>query len=142
MKNLFLILFLVLAVNIYAQNSDDNLNGKVFIGTATEITPSDVDRMPVIYNEVISFQNGKMICESFKKYNITESNYTYAVDERRMTAMKIGNINSETSSLINGENVSLDFKGNIAGDTRLFATLTIRYSDNSEMKFQIEAVLR
>lgn len=122
-------------------NSDDELDGKTFTGTATEITPPDVDRMPIVYNETITFQDGKLSCDSFNKYAdaSTDIFYNSEIDGRRAIAYTVINFNSFAKGNINGENVSLEFSGNIIAYKTLSGNLIIRYPDEREVKFFIQA---
>ncbi len=137
-----LISIILLSVSLYGMSvikADDDLNGRIFYGKATELTPPDVDRMPRIYDEVIKFENGKLFCETFRNYSDADSYFTSYVDSRRAIAYKVVVFNSTSTGYYNGESVEMDFSGNIIGDTRLNGTITIRYQDNSELKFLIEA---
>jgi len=54
MKTLIsLIIILISFSGLTISAADDDLNGKIFYGKATEITPPDIDRMPRIYDEEI-----------------------------------------------------------------------------------------
>ena len=141
MKILFSIIILLISFSgLTMSQADDDLNGKIFYGKATEVTPPDIDRMPRIYDEVIKFENGKLFCETFRNYSDADSYYSSAVDDRRAIAYKVIVFNSSSTGYYNGESVSIEFTGNIIGDTRLNGTVTVRFQDNSEIKFAIEAI--
>ncbi len=122
-----------------AQNSEANLNGKVFKGRATELTPPNVDRMPRVYDEYIRFDNGKIYSEIFKMYDVKDCNYLAAVDDRRMIALKVETFNAGSTGKFEGQNVTLEFSGSVIGDKELSGTIIIRYADDSEIKFLVEA---
>ncbi len=141
MKTLIsLIIILISFSGLTISAADDDLNGKIFYGKATEITPPDIDRMPRIYDEVIKFENGKLFCETFRNYSDADSYYSSAVDDRRAIAYKVILFNSSSTGYFNGEPVSIEFTGNIIGNTRLNGTVTVRFPDTSEIKFIIEAI--
>lgn len=141
MKILFSIIILLISFSgLTMSQADDDLNGKIFYGKATEVTPPDIDRMPRSYDEVIKFENGKLFCETFRNYSDADSYYSSAVDDRRAIAYKVIVFNSSSTGYYNGESVSIEFTGNIIGDTRLNGTVTVRFQDNSEIKFAIEAI--
>ena len=140
MKTLISIIILLISFSgLTMSQADDDLNGKIFYGKATEITPPDIDRMPRIYDEEIRFENGKLYCETFRNYSDADSYYSSAVDDRRAIAYKVIVFNSLSTGYYNGESVSIEFTGNIIGDTRLNGTITVRLQDSSEIKFLIEA---
>lgn len=126
-----------------SKTNDKELDGKTFTGTATEITPPDIDRMPKVYNETISFQDNKLICESFKNYidSNTDVFYESAIDDRRLIAYTVVNFNSSAEGYINGEKVNLELNGSVIAYKNLSGTLIIRYPDKNEIKFFIEAVI-
>ncbi|MBS1553043.1 MAG: hypothetical protein JST15_13340 [Bacteroidetes bacterium] len=141
MKKLFSVLVILISISGFTSARGDNdLDGKIFYGKATEITPPYVDRMPRIYDEVIKFENGKLLCETFRNYSDADSYYSSVIDERRAIAYKVVTFNSFSTGSYNGESVSIEFTGNIIGDTRLNGTIIIRFPDNSELKFIVEAV--
>jgi len=124
-----------------ANKDDDILNGKVFYGTATEVTSPDVDRMPKVYDEIITFQDRKLYCETIKNFSdaIEENYYCAAIDDRRAIALTVVNFNSAIKANLNGVPVTIDFSGNVIGDSRLNGILIITNPDKSEVKFLIEA---
>ncbi len=141
MKTLISIIIILISFSGFTISAaDDDLNGKIFYGKATEITPPDIDRMPRIYDEVIKFENGKLFCETFRNYSDADSYYSSAVDDRRAIAYKVTVFNSSSTGYFNGEPVSIEFTGNIIGNTRLNGTVTVRFPDTSEIKFIIEAI--
>ncbi|HMS65945.1 MAG TPA: hypothetical protein PKD83_11915 [Ignavibacteria bacterium] len=157
MKNITaIIILLILTVSYFAfqsmddkrennqnGNNDSELDGKTFTGKATEITPPDVDRMPIVYDETISFRDGKLFCESFNKYADAPSdiNYTSEIDYRRAIAHTVVNFNSTSAGIVNGESVNLEIKGSVIAYKNLNGTLLITYPDKSEVKFLIEGIV-
>ena len=139
MKKIFLIMIFLYAGISYSQEESADLNGKIFHGTAVELTPPDVDRKPLIYNETIIFEDGKLKCETYGKYGAADSYYTSRIDGRRAVAMQVINFSSQTSGNTENHTASIDFNGNIFGGTKLNGMITIRYSDGNEVKFIIEA---
>lgn len=123
----------------FSQEESADLNGKIFRGTAVELTPPDVDRKPLIYNETISFEDGKLKCETFRKYGAADSYYSSKVDGRRAVAMQVINFSSQSSGSIDNLSAGIDFNGNIFGGTKLNGMFTIRFSDGNEIKFIVEA---
>lgn len=126
---------------IKTNKNDDELDGKTFTGTATEITPPDIDRMPIVYNETIVFQGGKLICESFKKYVDSNSDtfYNSEIDWRRAIAYTVVNFNSSVSGNVSGETVNIEFSGTVIAYKNLSGNLIIRYPDEREVTFFIQA---
>ncbi|MCY7361798.1 MAG: hypothetical protein LH629_06980 [Ignavibacteria bacterium] len=124
-----------------ANKDDDILNGKIFYGTATEVTSPDVDRMPKVYDEIITFQDGKLNCETIKNFSdaIEENYYSAAIDDRRAVALTVVNFNSVIKANLNGAPVTIDFTGNVIGNSRLNGILIISNPDKCEVKFLIEA---
>ncbi|MBK8554216.1 MAG: hypothetical protein IPL53_25470, partial [Ignavibacteria bacterium] len=51
---ILLIFFLAIRVSV-AQNNDADLNGKEFIGTVTEISNTDADKLPLVFNDILRF---------------------------------------------------------------------------------------
>ena len=136
----FFILFLIfLSVNVFGKTNNDDLNGKTFRGKATEITPPNIDRMPIVHNEFIKFENGKLYSDVFKIYSVDECNYSAAVDDRRAIALKVVTFNAGSSGKIDGQDVYIELSGSVVGERGLSGTITIHYPDNSEVKFLVEA---
>ncbi|MDQ3020300.1 MAG: hypothetical protein M3R36_06990 [Bacteroidota bacterium] len=140
MKKL-LILFFIFSITgvIFSQTNDDYLNGKIFRGTATEITPPDVDRRPIFYEELIRFENETIISEVLKIYSACECKYTSSYDERRMVAVKSVEFISNTTGRVDGRTVEIEYQGNIYGDAKLSGVITIKYPDGNEIKFTVDA---
>lgn len=138
MNKIVLILFILTISKIsLAQNSAADLNGKIFRGTATEITSPDIDRMPVVYDELIRFENGKLFSQVLNIYSANDCSYTSAVDDRRMIALKVIEFNSEAAGKADGKDVSVNFSGNVFGDAKLSGTFVIKYPDGSEIQFLV-----
>ena len=139
MKALIFSVYIFIASMSFAQGSDVNLDGNIFTGTASEITSPDVDRMPIVQNESISFSEGKINSDVLKIYSADNCNYIAAIDDRRMIAMKVVNVQYSSEGTIDGKNVTIIFNGNIIGDRMLSGNLTVKYPDNSEVNFSIIA---
>lgn len=139
MKIKLLYALLLAASMSFAQGAEVSLDGNIFKGTASEITPSDADRMPVVFNETIIFSDGKIDSEVMKIYSAGNSSYTAVTDDRRMIAMKVVNVQFLSDGFIDGKNVTLKFNGNLIGDNMLSGNLTVLYPDNSEVNFSVIA---
>lgn len=133
-----LILIFFSIENSYPQTSTD-LDGSKFRGKAEEQTPPNVDRMPIVMNELIVFADGKISGEVLKKYSLSDCSYSAEIDERRMVAVKVVDFVSECQGVYGNENVTLKFTGSIYGDLWMSGDLVITTSDNSEIKFYITA---
>lgn len=141
MKDLIVLFIFLMSMNVSAQTSESNLNGMVFRGTATEQTPPDIDRMPIIYDELIRFENGKINSEVLKVYGANDSKYSSELDNRRMIALKVVNFESSSAGSVDGTDVNIEFSGSIFADLKLSGDLVITYPDKSEVKFLINASL-
>jgi hypothetical protein len=139
MKTLIFSVYILITSMSLAQGSDINLDGNLFTGTASEITSPDVDRMPMVLNESISFSEGKINSDVLKIYSADNCKYTAITDDRRMIAMKVVNVQYNSEGIIDGKNVTIVFNGNIIGDKMLSGNLTVKYPDNSEVNFSIIA---
>ncbi|HMS33752.1 MAG TPA: hypothetical protein PKC91_06665 [Ignavibacteria bacterium] len=139
MKILLLHAFLLAASISFAQGAEVNLDGNIFKGTASEITPSDADRMPVVFRETIIFSDGKIDSELMKIYSAGKCSYTAVTDDRRMIAMKVVNVQFISDGFTDGKNVTLKFNGNLIGENMLSGNLTVLYPDNSEVIFSVIA---
>ena len=118
---------------------DGDLDGKIFYGKATEITFPDVDRMPLVIDETISFQNGKIDSEILKEYSASDCNYYSEIDGRRAIAFTVVEFNVSTNGQFGGREAAIDFSGEVIGYARLVGTIVIRYSDNTEVKYSVQA---
>ncbi len=138
MKYIILFLISLMYGTILAQSSDADLNGMVFRGKATEQTPPDVDRMPMVYDEYLRFIDGKIYSDLLKIYSADSCSYTSKVDDRRMIAVKVISFSSVTSGNMYGQDVNIEFSGDIFADLKLSGNLIIKYPDGSEVKFLVE----
>lgn len=118
---------------------DDKLEGKVFYGKAVEITSPDVDRMPRLRDEVITFSEGKVSCEMFKDFSVNESVYTSEVDGRRAIAVEVIVFNSSIKAVKDGKEVNIEFNGEVYGGNKLSGTMIITYPDNLKEEYSIVA---
>jgi len=118
---------------------DGDLNGKIFYGKATEIISSDVDRMPLVIEETISFQNGKIDSEILKEYSVSDCNYYSEIDGRRAIAFTVVEFNISAKGQVGGREAAIDFSGEVIGYVRLVGTIVIRYSDNTEVRYSVQA---
>lgn len=139
MKIKMLFVLLLFASISFAQTEEVNLDGNVFKGSASEITPADVDRMPVVFDETFIFSGGKIESEVMKIYSADKTGYAAFTDDRRMIAMKVVNVRFSSEGFIDGKNVTLQFNGNIIGDNMLSGNMKVIYTDNSEVNFSIIA---
>lgn len=137
MKNLLILVIILTSSLTFSQNNADNLNDKKFSGTAAEILPPDVDRLPMVFDETINFQNGKFYSSIFRLYGIEEADYTSFVDDRRMVALEVIKIYAEGEGSADGKKVKVVFDGEILGDTRMSGTIKAIYQDNSEANFLV-----
>ena len=85
MKTLIsLIIILISFSGLTISEADDDLNGKIFYGKATEITPPDIDRMPRIYEK----ENLKMV-NCFAKHSEIIRMQTVIIHLRLMTEERL-----------------------------------------------------
>jgi len=120
-------------------SKDGDLNGKIFYGKATEIINSDVDRMPVVIDEIISFNNGKIYSEILETYSVSDCNYYSVIDGRRAIAFTVIKFNVSSKGHFAGREVTIDFSGDVIGYSKLVGTILIRYSDNTEVQYSVQA---
>lgn len=137
MKSLIFLIAIFPFAILHGQNSE--LNGMIFKGTATEITPPDVDRMPVFFNITLIFENGSLRTDAAANYSINESAYSSEIDGRRMIALKVVNFKANTSGSINDENANIEFSGEVYGDAKLSGVMTIKFHDDRKVKFNLNA---
>lgn len=124
-----------------AQRSLVYLDGKTFRGTATEITPPDIDRMPKVFAESISFSNGMMTATTLRNFSVSETPYWYEKDERRMIATDVYVIKAKPTGEKDGTSVEIEFTGDASDGTKLTGILVVKFSDNYEETYSIEAEL-
>ncbi len=139
-KTLVTFFSMFLLVNTSSKAFDDNLNGKIFEGKATEITPADVDRMPMVHTEIIRFENGVLISKVLNIYGVENSAYLSRLDDRRAVATDVVIFNVNSVGIFNGRDFTAEFTGEVMGGKNLSGTLIIHFSDNTEVKYLIEAV--
>ena len=142
MKILIFLALVCISKTGFAQFTDADLNGTEFYGTATEVTSPDIDRMPVMLNEIIRFENGKVNSDFLKIYSADKCFYTAVIDDRRMMAFKVVNVQFFSLGILDGINVNIEFSGNIIGDKRLYGNMTIKYSENRVENYTISAELQ
>lgn len=134
------VLIFFLTVNFsFAQNADADLNGQAFIGTVTEIPNTDADRLPLVVNETIRFDNGKIYSNLLSRYSAIELPYTSEVDGRRMIALKVILFNAHYSGIGYDNEIDIEISGEVIGDKSLSGIITVKYKDKKEVKFKIEA---
>lgn len=138
MKTIISILLILLPLSVFAQN---DLNGKIFYGKATEILPPDVDRMPRVIDEIITFQNGVVSCESFKNVSVEQSSYSSEVDGKRAIAFAVVKFNSSARNDRDGREVSVAFSGEVIGYQRLIGTIIINDA-GTETQYSVQAEAR
>lgn len=91
-------------------SKDGDLNGKIFYGKATEIINSDVDRMPVVIDEIISFNNGKIYSEILETYSVSDCDYYSVIDGRRAIAFTVIKFNVSSKGHFAGREVTIVFR--------------------------------
>jgi len=134
-----IILILIITSECFAGLRNDDLEGKSFSGTATEITPPNIDRAPIIYEEFIKFENGKFYSNIFKKFLINECAYAASEDDKRAIALRvISFIASASGKSSDGQDVYVEIAGSVLGETGMTGTIIIHYPD-TEVKFLLEA---
>jgi hypothetical protein len=116
-------------------SKDGDLNGKIFYGKATEI----INRMPVVIDEIISFDNGKIYSEILESYSVSECDYYSVIDGRRAIAFTVIKFNVSSKGHFAGREVTIDFSGDVIGYSKLVGTMLIRYSDNTEVQYSVQA---
>ncbi len=104
------------------------------------MTPPDVDRMPMVHTELLRFENGIIHSKVLNIYGVESCAYTSQLDDRRAIAMDVTTFNTNTQGIFNGREFSAVFTGEVIGDKTLSGTLIIRFSDNTDIKYLIEAV--
>ncbi len=139
MKVLTVILFLLTLRLSIAQNADADLNGKVFSGTATEIIQPDADKLPLMLDETIRFENGNIYFNLLSGYSSVKLPYTSEVDNRRMIAVTVITFSSNYSGIINGKEVYIEFSGEVLAYKNLSGNFIIKFSGGRELKYQIIA---
>ena len=139
MKILIFLAFVYITDTGFSQDLNADISGTVFYGTATEVTSPDVDRMPIVFNETIRFDDEKVYSDILKIYYADKCNYTAITDERRMMAFKVVNVQYFSKGIIDGINVNIEFSGNIIGENRLYGNLCIKYPDSREMNYTVSA---
>ncbi len=137
MKILIFLAIVCISKTGFAQFTDADLNGTEFYGTATEVTSPDTDRMPIVLNEKIRFDSRKVNSEILKIYSADNCSYTAVIDDRRMMAFKVVNVQFFSPGIIDGINVNIEFSGNIVGDKRLYGYLTVKYPEQREVNYII-----
>ncbi|MBK9334325.1 MAG: hypothetical protein IPM96_18420 [Ignavibacteria bacterium] len=134
-----ILMYLFVPENTFPQLIQEDLNGSRFRGKIAEETPPDVDRMPQVFEEMITFQNGKISAEILNKYSVNDCSYSANIDERRMVAVKVVNFNSECQGSIDGENVIITITGEIYADLWMAGDIVIRIKDKPDLIFRISA---
>lgn len=131
---IFLIASFFLAEFCHAQ---DALEGKIFSGKATEILDHAEDRVLRVMNETLKFQNGRIESEVLKTYSVPGCNYTSEIDYRRAIAFTIVNFKTDCET-IGTDSANVSITGDVIGYSRLIATITIKYPDNTEIKYSVQ----
>ncbi len=137
MKLLIINIFVLISSVCYSQNAEVNLEGSIFTGTATEITSPDADRMPMVYNETIKFIGDKIHSNVFDLYSAGNCSYMAVIDDRRMIALTVVNLQFVSDGVSEGKSVLIKFNGNIIGNNMLTGNMTVIYPDSSEVNFSI-----
>ena len=126
MKVLYITIFVALAMNgSFAQDSSAGLNGRQFKCRITEITPPDVDRMPMVYDEVISFEAGKLVSNFMKRFINEDVPYSAGIDERRAVAFTVVTFEAQGNGRKGDSPVSITYTGSVAGYVGLYGEILI-----------------
>lgn len=135
-------LLLLLFVNemIHAQADEyAGMNGKQYVCRITEITPPDVDRMPVFSTETVIFENGRIVFDFLRRFESESIQYTAAIDERRAVAFTVVEFRSETAGSRSGIPVEVSFTGSVVGYVGLSGEIRVTGNGIDE-KFTVESV--
>lgn len=139
-KVLYITIFVALAMSgSVAQDSSAGLNGRQFRCRITEITPPDVDRMPMVYDEVISFEAGKLVSNFMKRFIYEDVPYSAGIDERRAVAFTVVNFEAQGNGTKGDSPVSITYTGNIAGYVGLYGQILINGNGFQE-KYIVETL--
>lgn len=131
------IILCITAWEVKAQDNSAGLNGKEFRCRITEITPPDVDRMPMIFEEVVSFDNGLLRSEFLKKFTLSDFPFAASIDERRAIAFTVVMFESTGNGNKGSEPVSIKYSGNVVAYAGLNGEILISGNGVSE-KFLVE----
>jgi hypothetical protein len=137
-----LFVFAVMSIttsSVYAQDNSAGLNGKQFRCRITEITPPDVDRMPMVYEEVIAFEGGKITSDFLKKFITDDVPFTASIDERRAIAFTVVEFEASGNGTKGESPVSIAYKGNVVGYVGLNGEILINGNGIQE-KYIVETV--
>ncbi len=134
-------LFLLIAEKqVNAQDNSAGLNGKQFRCRITEITPPDVDRMPMVYEEIISFDNGMLKSEFMKKFTSSDFPFTASIDERRAIAFTVVMFDASGNGNRGTDRVSINYSGNVVAYAGLNGEILISGNGISE-KYLVETLI-
>ncbi len=140
---IFLILvgsFLLMSeTEVNAQDNSAGLNGKQFKCRITEITPPDVDRMPMVYEEIISFDNGMLKSDFVKKFTSSDIPFTASIDGRRAVAFTVVVFNAGGNGNRGNDPVSITYNGNVIAYAGLSGEILISGNGFSE-KYLVETL--
>ncbi len=137
---LLLMIFVALATSgSIAQDSSAGLEGRQFRCRITEITPPDVDRMPMVYDEVITFKTGRLVSDFMKRFINEDVPYSASIDDRRAVAFTVVTFEAQGNGTKGDSPVSITYKGNIAGYVGLYGEILINGSGFQE-KYIVETL--
>ncbi len=139
MKRIFILAVCMICINNAAHSQQLNFNDKIFNGRLTEITPPDVDRMPKVFDETIRFSGDKVFSHFLKNFSVDECPYYMEVDGRRAVAVDVWIMKFSAEGMKDGKKVSIEFSGDVMAHDTFSGELTIKYPDNSEEKYLLEA---
>lgn len=138
MKNILIYILPVFVFLTPGFITDNNLlDGKVFYGKAIEVTSEDINRKPVLRDEIIVFSNGKVSCELFRDFSQKETEYTAEIDGRRAIAVEVITFTSTLATEINGIEVMIEFSGEVFAGEKLSAGMKINYPGNKTEEYSI-----
>jgi hypothetical protein len=115
------------------------LNGRQFICKITEITPPDVDRMPMFYDEVIRFEGGKISSDFLKRFIAEDVPFSATVDDRRAIAFTVVEFSASGNGQKGDSPVSITYKGNVVGYIGLNGEIEITGNGTTE-RYSVQSV--
>jgi len=121
---------------------DGLLDGRTFYGKAIEVTPESQNYPAKLWDEVISFENGKVNCEFFKEYNIKDCFYSAAIDGRRAIMVEVISFNAFTTTERNGKILEIEFSGDVFARTKLSAVLKVSSENKIAEEYSIVSEIR
>ena len=122
-----------------AQDNSAGLEGRQFKCRISEITPPDVDRMPMVYDEVITFEAGRLVSDFMKRFISEDVPYSASIDDRRAVAFTVVAFEAQGNGTKGDSSVSITYTGNIAGYVGLYGEILINGNGFQE-KYIVETL--